>query len=39
VLEIIDAVTRSSAEHAVVPLTTSVERPEPVPLDATPHSW
>jgi predicted dehydrogenase len=39
VLEIIDAVTRSSTEHAVVPLSTSVERPEPVPLGATPDSW
>ena len=39
VLEIMDAVSRSSAEGAVVPLTTSVERPEPVPLGSTPDSW
>ena len=39
VLEVADAVTRSSAEHVVVPLTTTVERPEPVPLGSTPDSW
>ncbi|MFL6027429.1 MAG: Gfo/Idh/MocA family protein [Friedmanniella sp.] len=39
VLEIIDAVTRSSTEHAVVPLTTTVERPEPVPLGSAPDTW
>ncbi|WP_375430239.1 Gfo/Idh/MocA family protein [uncultured Friedmanniella sp.] len=32
VLEIMDAVSRSSVEHLVVDLTTTVERPEPVPL-------
>ncbi len=32
VLEIMDAIPRSSAEHAAVELATTVERPEPVPL-------
>jgi len=39
VLEMMDAVARSSAEHAVVTLTTTVERPPPVPLGSTPDSW
>ena len=39
VLEVMDAVTRSSAEHAVVPLVTSVDRPNPVPGGSTPDSW
>ena len=39
VLEIMDAVTRSSQEHAVVELATSVERPAPVPAGSTPDSW
>nr|WP_294697295.1 Gfo/Idh/MocA family oxidoreductase [uncultured Friedmanniella sp.] len=39
VLEVMDAVTRSSAEHAVIELTTSVDRPEPVPAGSTPNSW
>ncbi len=39
VLEVMDAVTRSGEQHVVVDLTTSVERPEPVPLGSTPASW
>ncbi|MGN6445084.1 Gfo/Idh/MocA family protein [Amnibacterium sp.] len=39
VLEIMDAIPRSSAEHAVITLTTTVERPEAVPEGATPDSW
>ena len=39
VLEVMDAVARSSAEHVVVPLTTTVDRPEPVPAGSTPDSW
>ena len=39
VLEIIDAVTRSSSDHVVVPLTTTVERPEPVPAGSAPDTW
>ena len=39
VLEVMDAVARSSAEHVVVPLTTTVDRPEPVPPGSTPDSW
>jgi predicted dehydrogenase len=39
VLEVMDAVGRSSAEHVVVDLATSVDRPEPVLLGTTPDSW
>ena len=39
VLEVMDAVTRSSDEHVVVELTTAVDRPEPVPHGSTPDSW
>ena len=39
VLEVMDAVGRSSAEQVVVELTTSVDRPEPVPRGSTPDSW
>ena len=39
VLEVMDAVTRSSAEHVVVELSTTVERPEAVPAGSTPDSW
>jgi predicted dehydrogenase len=39
VLEVMDAVARSSAEHAVIELTTSVDRPDPVPAGSTPNSW
>ncbi|MGO4536639.1 Gfo/Idh/MocA family protein [Leifsonia sp. 2MCAF36] len=39
VLEIMEAVTRAGAEHTVVPLTSSVARPEPVPSGARPESW
>lgn len=39
VLEVMDAVSRSSAEHVVVELITTVERPEPVPAGSTPDSW
>lgn len=39
VLEVVDAVGRSSRDHVVVELTTSVERPAPVPLGSTPDSW
>jgi predicted dehydrogenase len=39
VLEIMDAIPRSSAVHAVITLTTTVERPAAVPEGATPDSW
>ena len=38
VLEIMDAIPRSSAEHRVIELTTTVERPAVVPEGATPDS-
>jgi predicted dehydrogenase len=39
VLEIMDAIPRSSAEHTVITLTTTVDRPEPVAEGATPGTW
>ncbi|MFD1721601.1 Gfo/Idh/MocA family protein [Amnibacterium endophyticum] len=39
VLEIMDAIPRSSSEHAVITLTTTVDRPEAVPEGATPDTW
>ncbi|TXN32452.1 Gfo/Idh/MocA family protein [Lacisediminihabitans profunda] len=39
VLEIMDAVLRAGHEHRVVDLTSTIARPEPVPLGATPNGW
>ncbi|MCX7520830.1 Gfo/Idh/MocA family oxidoreductase [Microbacterium sp. STN6] len=39
VLEIMEAVLVAGAEHRVVDISSSVERPQPVPLGATPESW
>ncbi|MEO8906906.1 MAG: Gfo/Idh/MocA family oxidoreductase [Microbacteriaceae bacterium] len=39
VLEIMDAVLRAGREHRVIELTSTVERPDAVPLGATPDSW
>ena len=39
VLEIMDGIIRAGNEHRVVEMTSSVERPAPVPLGATPDSW
>lgn len=39
VLEIMAAIPRSSAEHAVITLVTTVERPEAIPEGATPDTW
>ena len=39
VLEAMDAIVRSSAESRVVELTSTVEKPEPVPNGATPDTW
>lgn len=39
VLDIMDAVLRAAREHAVIELTSTVARPEPVPAGSTPSSW
>jgi predicted dehydrogenase len=39
VLEIMDAIPRSSAEHTVITLTTTVDRPEAIPEGARPDTW
>lgn len=39
VLEIMDAVLRAGHEHRVVDVSSTVERPEPIPFGATPNSW
>lgn len=39
VLEIMEAVLAAGERHAVVALTSTVERPEAVPLGARPESW
>lgn len=39
VLEIMTAVLDAAHQHRVVDLTSTVERPEPVPMGASPHSW
>jgi predicted dehydrogenase len=39
VLDIMESVLRASGEHAVLELSTTVERPEPVPAGATPATW
>jgi predicted dehydrogenase len=39
VLEIMDAIPRSSADHAAITLATTVERPAVVPEGAQPDTW
>ena len=39
VLEIMDAVIRAGTEHRVIELDSTVDRPESVPLGATPGTW
>ncbi len=39
VLEIMDAALRAGHEHRVIEVESTVTRPEPVPLGATPDSW
>jgi predicted dehydrogenase len=39
VLEVMDAVLRSGAEHRVIEIGSTATRPEPVPKGATPNSW
>ena len=39
VLEIMDAIIRAASEKRVIELSSTVERPEPVPFGATPSTW
>lgn len=39
VLDIMTAVLDAAREHRVIELTSTVERPEPVPTGASPHTW
>lgn len=39
VLEIMESVIRAGHEHAVIELTSTVERPQPVALGDSPESW
>jgi len=39
VLEVMESVLRAGREHATIELTSTVERPDPVPLGAQPWSW
>jgi predicted dehydrogenase len=39
VLEIMEAVLEAGARHEVVTLTSTVERPEAVPVGARPETW
>lgn len=39
VLEIMESVIRAGSTHAVVELTSTVERPAPVPAGARPETW
>ena len=39
VLEIMESVVQAGATHSVVELSSTVERPAPVPLGARPESW
>lgn len=39
VLEAMDAILRSSADKRVVELSSTVDRPEPVPFEAAPETW
>jgi predicted dehydrogenase len=39
VLDVMDAILRAAADHAVVDIQSTVERPAPVPLDSTPATW
>jgi predicted dehydrogenase len=39
VLEVMDAVLRSSDERSVIEIASAVARPEPVPQGSTPNSW
>jgi predicted dehydrogenase len=39
VLEIMDAILRASRDRRVVDVVSTVSRPEPVPLGATPSTW
>ncbi|MGZ0712686.1 Gfo/Idh/MocA family protein (plasmid) [Coraliomargarita sp. W4R53] len=39
VLEIMNSILLASHEHRVVELTSTVQRPEPVPFESTPGGW
>jgi predicted dehydrogenase len=39
VLDVMESVLRSNEEHAVLELSTTVERPEAVPAGVTPSTW
>ena len=39
VLDVMDAILRAAADHAVIEIQSTVERPAPVPLDSTPATW
>ncbi|GAB3398526.1 Gfo/Idh/MocA family oxidoreductase [Humibacter soli] len=39
VLEVMDSILRAAADHAVIEIASTVERPAPVPLDSTPATW
>jgi predicted dehydrogenase len=39
VLEVMDGILHAAADHAVVEIASTVERPAPVPLDSTPATW
>ncbi|MCU1510066.1 MAG: oxidoreductase [Glaciihabitans sp.] len=39
VLEIMDAILKAGSHHQVISLTSTVERPEPVPLGVLPNTW
>ena len=39
VLEVMDGILRAAADHSVVEIASSVDRPAPVPLGSTPATW
>jgi len=39
VLDVMESILRSGREHATIELSSTVERPEPVPLGANPRTW
>jgi hypothetical protein len=39
VLEVMDAILRAAADHSVIEIESTVERPASVPLGSTPATW
>ncbi|MGN6206582.1 Gfo/Idh/MocA family protein [Humibacter sp.] len=39
VLEVMDGILRAAADHSVVEIASTVDRPAPVPLGSTPATW